>query len=220
MNKKTIARIEAITDIALIILVASAMYVVFMIVPNERIMGPVQRIFYFHVGSAIACYVSFAVVLTASLAYLGTRRKSWDAILHAAGEVGFIFCTIVLVSGMIWAKSAWNTWFRWEPRLVTFLLLWFIALSFNILRRFGEPAKVPQHSAVLGLLGAMTVPLVVFSIKFLPQFAQLHPQVVAQRGLKDPSFIFAMFFCMAVLVLLQLRLLWIRFRIARLEQRH
>ena len=192
-------------------------YLVFLVVPNERVMGPVQRIFYFHVGSAIACYCSFAVVLVAGLAYLATRDLRADVVAQAAGEVGFIFCTIVMLTGMIWGHAAWNTWFRWEPRLVTFLLLWLIFLSFNILRAFGDPKKIAAHSAVLGILGAVTVPLVVFSIKLLPQMAQLHPVVVENRGLKDPTFEPTMFMCMAALVLLQAALIWFRMRIGFLE---
>lgn len=210
------------TQQILLALVVTGMIVVlhyiFQVVPNERIMGPVQRIFYFHVGAAVACYCSAAVVLVASLGYLSTRNWKWDVWLEAAGEVGFIFCTIVLASGMIWAKSAWNVWFRWEPRLVTFLLMWFIFLSFTLLRVFGDKERIAQHSAVLGLLGACTVPLVVFSIKFLPQFAQLHPQVVGNRGLRHPTFYEAMFLSMAVLVVFQFVLVWLRARLGHSER--
>ncbi len=205
-------------DYLSLLAVLVGLYLVFMVVPNERIMGPVQRIFYFHVGSAIACYVAFGIVLIGSLGYLATRKLSYDLMAYAAGEAGFVFCTIVLATGMIWGKAAWNTVFRWEPRLVSFLILWMIFLAFNLLRVFGDRARMRQHSAVLGILGACTVPMVVFSIKLLPQFAQLHPQVVENRGLKDSSYVFTMFFCMGALVLLQLQLIWLRFRIAFLEE--
>lgn len=192
-------------------------YLVFLVVPNERVMGPVQKIFYFHVGSAISCYVAFGIVLIASLAYLATRDMRADAVSQAGGEVGFVFCTVVMTTGMIWGHAAWNTWFRWEPRLVTSLLLWLIFLSFNILRAFGDPRKIAAHTAVLGIIGAVTVPLVVFSIKLLPQMAQLHPVVVENRGLKDPSFESTLFICMGSLVLLTMLLIWIRARIGWLE---
>ena len=198
------------------LLVAYSNYLIFMVVPNERVMGPVQRIFYFHVGSAIACYCSFGVVLIASLAFLANRKPKMDVLNEAAGEVGFVFCTIVLISGMIWGKAAWNTWFRWEPRLVTFLLLWLIFLGFNAMRIFGDRSKIGVHSAVLGILGAVTVPIVVYSIKLLPSVAQLHPEVVAQRGLKHPSFTSTMFTSMGALVLLQFYLIWMRTRIGML----
>lgn len=212
-------KLVPILNISAFTSVLVGIYLVFMYVPNERLMGPVQRIFYFHVGSAIACYLAFTIVLIGALGYLATRKVAYDQLSYAAGEVGFVFCTLVLVTGMIWGKAAWNTIFRWEPRLVSFLILWLIFLAFNLLRYFGDRSKVRQHSAVLGILGACTVPLVVFSIKLLPQFAQLHPQVVENRGLKDSSYIFSMFFCMAALLLFALQLIWLRFRIAYLEER-
>ncbi|RMG41043.1 MAG: cytochrome C assembly protein [Candidatus Dadabacteria bacterium] len=200
------------------ILISYANYMIFMVVPNEKIMGPVQRIFYFHVGSAIACYCSFAIVLTASIVYLFTDYKKADLFGRAGAEVGFVFCTIVLLSGMIWGKAAWNTWFRWEPRLVSFLLLWLIALALNVIRIFGDSKNTARHAAVLGIIGAVTVPIVVFSIKLLPAVAQLHPEVVAKRGLKHPDFIKAMFIAMGGLVLFQFYLIWLRAKIAFLEE--
>ncbi len=199
--------------------IAYALYVVFLLVPNEKVMGPVQRIFYFHVGSAIACYCAIAVVLIGALFYLATRSSTCDLISEAAGEVGFVFCTVVLVSGMIWGHSAWNTWFRWEPRLVTFLLLWFIFLSFTLLRVFGDRQRIAMHSSVLGIIGAIMVPVVVYSIKFLPNIPQLHPVVVENRGLRDPLFTYGMFISMGALVLLQALLIVIRIRIGFLQVR-
>ena len=216
--RKFLSPLYSFLVLSTVALIGYTNYLVFLVVPNERVMGPVQRIFYFHVGSAIAAYCACAVVLVGGLGYLATRSRKMDALSEAAGEVGFLFCTIVLVSGMIWGHSAWNTWFRWEPRLVTFLLLWFIFLTFNLLRRFGDPQRIPAHSAVLGIIGALMVPIVVFSIKFMPNLPQLHPVVVENRGLKDPSFILAMFVGMGALVLLQGVLIVIRTRIGFLER--
>lgn len=199
--------------------VGLAQWLVLMVVPNERVMGAVQRIFYFHVGSAFACYASFGVVFFASIYYLATRNPKSDLLSLAAGEVGFAFCTIVLVTGMIWGHSAWNTWFRWEePRLVTFLVLWLIFLSFTILRNFGDPAKTATHGAVLGILGAVSVPLVVFSIKLLPQSARLHPEVIEHGGLKDPSYWWAFGLSSFALMLLAGLLVWVRYRVGYLEE--
>lgn len=200
------------------ILTFAALYLVFMVVPNERSMGPVQRIFYFHVGSAVASYFSVAVLFAASLFYLSKRSPSSDILAQAAGETGMLFCTMVLFSGMIWAHSAWNTWFSWEPRLVTFLLLWMIFLAINLLRAFGEPARVAQHCAVLAILGAITVPVIIVSVKILPQIAQLHPQVIANRGLRDPSFKIALSVAAFAMIFVQFLLLSIRYRIGVAEQ--
>ena len=190
--------------------VLQALYFIFMLVPNERLMGPVQRLFYFHVGSAFACYAAVAVMLIAGLWYLATRSLKADALQAAAGGVGLLFSSIVLVSGMVWGKAAWNTAFSWrEPRLVSFLCLWLIFLGFWMLRRFGDRERVGAHSAVLSIIGAITVPVVVYSVKFLSHVGQLHPVVVENRGLKDPLFVTAFWYCSLTLVLLQFVLMWI-----------
>jgi heme exporter protein C len=202
------------------LLLAIAQYFVFMVVPNEQVMGAVQRVFYFHVASALACYAAFGVVFVASLIYLATRNERADMLSVAAGEVGFVLCTIVLITGMIWGHSAWNTWFRWEePRLVTFLVLWLIFLSFSILRNFGDPAKTAVHGSILGILGAVSVPIVYVSIKFLPQSARLHPEVVERGGLKDPSYWQAFGLSVFALLALCALLVWVRYRIGSLENK-
>lgn len=202
------------------LLVAIAQYYVFIVVPNEQVMGAVQRVFYFHVGSALACYAAFAVVFVGSVTYLATRSERADLLSVAAGEVGFILCTIVLVTGMIWGHSAWNTWFRWEePRLVTFLVLWLIFLSFTVLRNFGDPTKTSVHGSILGILGAISVPIVYVSIKFLPQSARLHPEVIERGGLKDPAYWQAFGLSVVALLALCALLVWVRYRIGSLEQR-
>jgi heme exporter protein C len=191
-----------------------------MVVPNEQVMGAVQRVFYFHVAGALACYAAFAVVLVSSLWYLASRSAKADLVSAASGEVGFIFCTIVLLTGMIWGHSAWNTWFRWEePRLVTFLVLWFIFLSFTVLRNFGDPTKTATHSSVLGLMGALSVPLVYVSIKFLPQSQRLHPEVLEHGGLKHPSYWQAFGLSVVAMFVLTGLLIWVRYRIGVLESR-
>src|SRR5690606_24123628 len=131
------------------VMIAASNYLIFFYVPDEAVMGAVQRIFYFHVGSAVACYCSFAVAFAAGLGFLSQRERAFDVLGEAAGEVGFVFCSIVLASGMIWGKSAWGAWFVWEPRLVTFLALWYIFLGFNLLRMLGDARKIALHSAVL-----------------------------------------------------------------------
>ena len=195
-----------------------SLHQVFMIVPNERIMGPVQRIFYFHVGSAIACYAGVFGVFVASLWHFATRDPRADSLNKAASEVAFVFATGVLLSGMIWGHSAWNTWFRWEPRLVTFLFLWLLLGSTLVLRSFGDTERSANHSAVMGILVSISVPLVVFSIRFMPQVAQLHPVVVEQRGLADSRYVTALLWSLASLILLQILLTWLSYRIDRVQK--
>lgn len=211
--------LEVLLSVGTIFLVLVSLYFAFMIVPNERVMGPVQRIFYFHVGSAIATYVACGTLLISSILVLATRSKMADAVSLAAGEVGLVFSLVVMTTGMIWGHSAWNTWFRWEPRLVTFLLLCIVFLGLNLLRRYGDPVRLPQHCSVLGILSAVTVPAVVYSVKILPHMAQLHPVVVENRGLREESFSQAMFLAMFGLSLLCAWLMWLRARVETIERK-
>ena len=214
------SKLFSLTALLTLLVLGVAQYFIFMVVPNEQIMGAVQRIFYFHVASAFACYAAFFAVFVASVSYLTTRKKNHDIFCVAAGEVGFVLCTIVLITGMIWGHSAWNTWFRWEePRLVTFLVLWLIFLSFTVLRNFGDPAKTATHGAILGIIGAASVPLVYASIKLLPQSARLHPEVIEHGGLKDPSYWQAFGISVVGMLSLCALLVWARYRIGRAEDR-
>ena len=168
-------------------------YLVFMVVPDEQVMGAVQRIFYFHVGSAMACYSMIGVLFLASVMYLNSKKPQWDAVAESAAAVGFTFCTVVLVTGMIWGHSAWNVWWRWEPRLVSFLVLWFVMFSYVLLRGFTENHPRKRNlAAALGIISAVNVPIVIFSIKLLDNTQQLHPEVVAKQGLRDISFVYTL----------------------------
>jgi len=214
------SKLFPLTTLVTLLLLGVAQYFIFMVVPNEQIMGAVQRVFYFHVATALACYAAFFAVFVASISYLTTRNKRHDIFGVAAGEVGFVFCTIVLITGMIWGHSAWNTWFRWEePRLVTFLVLWLIFLSFTVLRNFGDPAKTAVHGSILGIIGAASVPLVYASIKLLPQSARLHPEVIEHGGLKDPSYWQAFGISVGGMLCLCALLVWVRYRIGIADER-
>lgn len=216
MTAKLFPLISALT----LLLLGVAQYFIFMVVPNEQIMGAVQRVFYFHVAAAFACYAAFFAVFVASISFLTTRDKKHDIFCVAAGEVGFVLCTIVLITGMIWGHSAWNTWFRWEePRLVTFLVLWLIFLSFTVLRNFGDPTKTAVHGSILGIIGAASVPLVYASIKLLPQSARLHPEVIEHGGLKAPSYWQAFGISVVGMLSLCALLIWARYRIGWAEER-
>jgi heme exporter protein C len=170
-----------------------SLYLVFMVVPTERVMGAVQRIFYFHVGAAMGCYALIAILFMSSVMYLVSKKIFWDQMAIAAGEVAALFCTIVLISGMIWGHSAWNTWWRWEPRLVSFLVLWLLLVSYVLMRAFLQSEeKLQNFSSIVGILIAIQIPIVIFSIRLLSPQEQLHPEVVANQGLKDGRFILAL----------------------------
>lgn len=218
MNKSIKSVLHIVLFGALVCLVCCANYLVFLWAPQERSMGQVQRIFYFHVGSAVASYFAVFVVLAAGAAYLMRPTVAVDVVADAASEVAFVMSSIVLASGMIWAKSAWNAWFHWEPRLVSFVLLWLILLGIRGLRWAGNAEKMAQHAAVLGVVGALTVPLVIVSVALLPQTMQLHPRLIGRAGLRETAFVCSWRVAAGAIVLLALTLIWLRAKIGWLER--
>lgn len=200
--------------------VTYSMYLVFMVVPNEVTMGAVQRIFYFHVGSAFATYAATGCLLIGALGFLALKKDSLDYLQLAAAEVGLLFCSIVLVTGMIWAQSAWNLAFSFrEPRLVSTLVLWLLFVALVVLRRFAAAHDAANYCAAFGVLGAILVPVVVFSVKFLSPVGQLHPVVVEHGGLREASFREAFWITNGAIVSMALLLVWVRQRIALWERR-
>lgn len=191
--------------------VAVAQVMIFLFVPNEAQMGAVQRVFYFHVGAALATYTAIGVMLIAAFGYLSQRASDWDLIGSAATFVAFLLATIVLVSGMIWGHSAWNTWWRWEPRLVSFLVLWLVLFAMMFMRRVTDSeVRRANFQAILSIFAAVNVPIVIYSIKLLSHAEQLHPQVIAQQGIRDWRFGATLGFTVVAVHLLALWLWWLK----------
>jgi heme exporter protein C len=166
------------------ILLVYALYQALVVAPTERTMGDVQRIFYYHVPSAWTAFLLFFVDLVASVMYLIRRNPKTDALAVVTAEVGVVFCTVVLVTGPIWARPVWGIWWTWDVRLTSTLVLWLIYVSYLVLRRFSDSAQTPVLAAVLAIFGALDVPLVYFSIWF---FRTQHPQpVIGGGGSIDP----------------------------------
>ena len=194
-------------------------YLVFVVVPNEKIMGAVQRIFYFHVGAAIASYLTLALLFFGSVLYLATKKIKFDLLANAAASVSLLLCTIVLGTGMIWGHSAWNAWWRWEPRLVSVLILWLILVGYMALRSTMKGHSMEGKSAsVLGILGAVQVPIVMFSVKLIDHTEQLHPQNVSSQGLADDTYVLALVMSIIGMCLLSIWLFIVRFSIGLIEE--
>src|SRR5436853_2286081 len=156
-----------------------AAYQALVIAPTEQTMGNVQRIFYYHVPSAWTAFLLFSINFIASVTYLIRRNPSADAIALVSAEVGVVFCTVVLVTGPIWARPVWGIWWTWDVRLTTTLVLWLIYISYLVLRRFAAGGQTQVVAAVLGVFGFIDVPLVYLSIRF---FRTQHPQPVIAAG--------------------------------------
>ncbi len=196
------------------------LYFIFIYAPIEKTMGAVQKIFYFHVPSAFAAFLAFFVVAVYSALFLLKRNYFYDRISYASAEIGIIFTTIVLVTGPIWAKPAWNTWWSWDPRLTTTLILWFIYVGYLVLRDFtGEDERGARFAAVFAIVGFVDVPIVYFSIRW---WRTIHPEPVLMGGEDSglhPQMLFALLFSLAVFLLFYFYLLFTRLRLekARME---
>src|SRR5215469_14887262 len=165
-------------------LLSYALYQALVAAPTEQTMGDVQRIFYYHVPSAWTAFLLFSINFVASLIYLIWRNMKADILALASAEVGVVFCTVVLVTGPIWARPVWGIWWTWDVRLTLTLLLWLIYVSYLMLRRFSTSGQTPLLAAVLAVFGALDIPLVYFSIWF---FRTQHPSpVIGGGGSLDP----------------------------------
>jgi heme exporter protein C len=201
----------SILAIVTAVLLSYALYAALVIAPTERTMGDVQRIFYYHVPSAWTAFLLFIINFVASLVYLLRRNIKADILAQVSAEVGVVFCTVVLVTGPIWARPVWGIWWTWDLRLTLTLLLWLIYVSYLVLRRFSTSSQTPLLAAVLAVFGAIDVPLVYFSIWF---FRTQHPSpVIGGGGSLDPGMgrvlliNWAAFLCLAWLVC------WTRYRL-------
>ncbi len=162
-----LASVSKALDVLALVLVLAAFWLVLYHAPTERTMGDVQRIFYFHVPSAMMAFLGFAIVLVASIGYLATGGRGWDSTAQAGAEVGLLFCTITLLTGPVWARSAWGVWWTWDARLSTTLILWLIYVAYLALRGYmAEDLRMRRFSAVLGIIGALDVPIVYFSVRW------------------------------------------------------
>ena len=148
---------------------------VFFWVNTEATMGVVQRIFYIHVPAAwVGVYLAFGIVALCSALYLWLGDERVDMAAVAAAEGGMVFTTIVLLTGPLWGKIAWGTYWTWDPRLTSTLLLWFIYLGYFIVRGSTEnPERGKRFAAVVGIVGALDLPLIHLSVTW---FRSLHPQ--------------------------------------------
>jgi len=166
------------------ILLSFALYAALVIAPTEQTMGNVQRIFYYHVPSAWVAFQLFLINFVASVIYLIRRNAKADMVALVCAEVGVVFCTVVLITGPIWARPVWGIWWTWDLRLTLTLVLWLIYVSYLVLRRFSSSSQTPLLAAVLAIFGALDVPLVYFSIWF---FRTQHPApVIGGGGSLDP----------------------------------
>jgi heme exporter protein C len=162
------------------ILLIVATYMAILWAPTEQTMGDVQRIFYYHVASAWVAFLAFFFVFLYSFIYLIRGDRKWDIRAAASAEVGIVFCSLVLITGPIWAKPVWGYPWAWDARLTLTLVLWLIYVGYLMLRHYmTDPERRATFSAVVGIIGFVDVPLVYFSIRW---WRTQHPQPVIAGG--------------------------------------
>jgi heme exporter protein C len=203
---------SAFVDRMLYILLVPAMfvslYLIFIWSPIEKQMGASQKIFYFHVSTAWVAFLAFFVV--GYYCVLTLKRPTEDRFIKAgiSAEIGVVFTSITLLTGMIWGKSAWNTWWTWEPRLVTVLILLFIYIAYLFVRKMeGTWEKIAKLSAVFGIIGCINVPIVFMAIRWWN--TKLHPVVFGEGknqsgGGVEPDMLVTLLFCIGTITLLYL----------------
>jgi heme exporter protein C len=163
-----------------VLLLIAAAYAAFYIAPEERTMGLIQRIFYFHAASAWAGMDAFFVCFLANLLYIWKRNPRYDWVGVSSAEVGLAFITVVLITGPIWAKPAWGIWWTWDARLTSTFVLWLLYISYLLLRSLiEEPDRRALLSALFGVFAFLDVPLVYFSIRW---WRTQHPAPVIMGG--------------------------------------
>ena len=173
------ATAESVLQAATAVSMLAAIYMVLIYVPSDRIQGVVQRIFYFHVPIAMWTFLAFTIVGIASAVFLWRGGKEWDRLANASAEVGMVFCTLVLITGPIWAKPIWGTWWTWDARLTTTLILWLIYAAYLMVRSTaGTGEQGARYAAILGIIGVVDIPIINRSVYW---WRTIHPAVLVTR---------------------------------------
>lgn len=150
-----------------------SIWMIFLYAPTDAVQGPPQRIFYFHVPVAWIGMLSFCLLALAGIVYIITKDERWDWFARASAEVGLVFITFMLVTGSIWGKIIWGTWWAWDPKLTASLILWFMVVAYIMLRSYmGRSNASAYAGAVLAIVGVVDVPIIYLSVQW---WRGLHP---------------------------------------------
>ncbi|MEW5984842.1 MAG: cytochrome c biogenesis protein CcsA [Acidobacteriota bacterium] len=200
---------RVITPLAFLLAIAFALAPVLVAAaPYESTMGLIQKIFYYHVPSAMVLFLSAFVCGIASAVFLFGKRPGADRVAVAAGELAVVFGLVVLVTGPIWARKAWGVWWQWDARLTSSLLLWMIFVAYLLVRRFGGPGS-EKLGAAMAVFGMANVPFVYVSVNY---WRTLHPKTSVVPTLA-PEMRLAFWFSVASFLALYLLLLAVRTRL-------
>ena len=205
-------------------LLAVALYLVFLYAPQEAVMGEVQRVFYFHVAAGWVGGLAFLITAIAGVVYLARGDRRWDRLAVSSVEIGVVFTFVNIVSGSIWARPIWNTWWTWDPRLVTATVMELVYLAYMLLRQgIEDPDRRARFGAVYAIVGFLSVPLTFLSIRL---FRTIHPVVIGSgdptaQGAFDmtPRMLQTFMFSLLTFTFIYATLLWHRVRLEGLHER-
>jgi len=216
MTKKFPISLHFVLTLAALIV---ALYMIFLYAPEEMTMGEVQRIFYVHVPAAWTALLGFLIIFISSIIYLWKRTQSADELAQTTAEVGFIFCTCVLVTGPLWAKPAWGIWWTWDARLTLTFLLWLLYVAYLMLRSYlVNPGRAANLCAVVGIIGFVDVLIDYMAIRW---WRTQHPQPVIMGGPGsglDPRMTATLLVCWGAFTLLFFLLVRLRLRLAGMRR--
>lgn len=218
MNIVLLRKLDKIFSILLFFIIPLGLYFAFIYAPVEKTMGLIQKIFYFHVSSAWVGFFAFFITFLFSILYLVTKKVEYDDLASASAETGLLFCTIVIVTGPLWARPTWGVYWTWDARLTSTLILWFIYVGYIMLRQFMEEnQKRAQFSALLGIIGFINVPIVFLSIQWWEN--TIHPNVVQKGGggMHEDMFM-AMLMCLFMFTVIYIGLVIRKLRIINIER--
>ncbi len=217
-------RLLAVLDIVTIVLLLIASYMVFFYAPMEAVMGNVQRVFYFHVAAGWVGMLGFLVAAVAGGIYLKSGGRKWDLVSLASVEIGMVFAFMNVVTGSIWARPIWNTWWTWDPRLTTATIMLLIYAAYLLLRQgIEDPDRRARFGAVYTIVGFLSVPLTFFSARL---FRTIHPVVIGTNqpgasGAFDmtPLMLQTFLFSLLTFTIIFIDLLWHRVRVGKLADK-
>lgn len=183
---------KRIISILAFVLGLVSLYMMFIYAPTEKYMGDMQRIMYLHVPSAWMAYFSFVIMAIAGGLYLWKKTLIWDHVARTAAELGLFFMSLVLITGSLWGRPVWNTWWVWDPRLTTALILWFTLLGYLLLRATDLEIEFKRKvAAIYGIIGLINVPLVHNSVKW---WRSIHPITITHDEINmPPEMIYTLF---------------------------
>jgi len=217
-------RLLSILDVVTVVFLIAATGMVFLYAPEEAVMGQVQKVFYFHVAAGWVGMLGFLAAAISGIVFLRTGEQKWDIAGLASVEIGMAFAFINVVTGSIWARPIWNTWWTWDPRLTTATIMMLIYAAYLMLRSgIEDPDRRARFGAIYAIVGFISVPMTFFSARL---FRTIHPVVIGANqpggeGTFDmtPMMLQTFLFSLLTFSIIFADLLWHRIRLGRLQEK-